>query len=170
MPFVNRRDMLLSVVAAASAIGSAVGPLRRVAAQQRLTEAELLKFEPLGNVTLLHIADLHGQLMPVHLRERSADVGIWKTSGLVSQLSGAAILTRFAIPPASPAAHAFAADDFAALAREYGRIGGLDRAATVVKAVRAERGDGRVLLFDGGDTWQGSLGANRTKGQDMVDC
>src|SRR5262249_28491870 len=71
---------------------------------------------------------------------------------------------------ASPAAHAFAADDFAALAREYGRIGGLDRAATVVKAVRAERGDDRVLLFDGGGTLQSSLRANPAKGQDWVDC
>ena len=33
-----------------------------------------------------------------------------------------------------------------------------------------QRGDDRVLLLDGGDTWQGSLGANRTKGQDIVDC
>ncbi len=38
-----------------------------------------------------------------------------------------------------------------------------------MKAVRAERGN-RVLLLDGGDTWQGSLTANRTKAQDVVDC
>ena len=59
---------------------------------------------------------------------------------------------------------------FEALAKSYGRIGGLDRLAAVVKRVRAERGDDKVLFLDGGDTWQGSLGANRSKGQDMVDC
>ena len=37
--------------------------------------------------------------------------------------------------------------------------------ATVVKAVRAERGDDRVLLLDGGDTWQGSLTPTAPRGR-----
>ena len=47
--------------------------------------------------------------------------------------------------------------DYEALARAYGRLGGLDRTATLIKAIRAERGDDSVLLLDGGDTWQGLL-------------
>ena len=60
-------------------------------------------------------------------------------------------------------------DDFAALASNYGRLGGLDRIATILNAIRAERGD-RVVFLDGGDTWQNSYTSLLSKGQDMVDC
>src|SRR5204863_429272 len=69
----------------------------------------------------------------------------------------------------SAAAYALTSEDFATLAKSYGKLGGLDRIATVVKSVRAERGD-RVLMLDGGDTWQNSYTSMLSKGQDMVDC
>ena len=167
----TRREILqVGAAAAAVSLGSGLGPLSRVAAQQRLTESELLKFDAVGNVTLLHIADMHGQLVPVLFREPSINLGVGEARGLPPHLTGAEFLKRFGIAPRSAAAYALTAEDFSALAASYGRIGGLDRAATVIKAVRAERGADRVLLLDGGDTWQGSLGANRTRGQDMVDC
>ncbi len=56
-----------------------------------------------------------------------------------------------------------ASTDFEALAKTYGRIGGLDRMATLIKAIRAERA-GKVLLLDGGDTWQGSYTSLQSKG------
>src|SRR5215470_17924119 len=161
----SRRE-LLQIAAATAAI---LPNVTRALAQQRLTQAELLAFEPLGNVTLLHVTDVHGQLAPVYFREPSSNLGVGDAKGQLPHITGKDYLARFGIPEKSAAAHALTAEDFAALAQGYGRIGGLDRLATVVKAVRGERGD-RVLLLDGGDTWQGSLGANRTKGQDMVDC
>jgi S-sulfosulfanyl-L-cysteine sulfohydrolase len=159
---ITRRELLqIGATTAAIAAASQLGPLGRAAAQQRLTEAELMQFDPLGNITLLHIADLHGQLVPVHMREPSVKFGA---------STGEELLRRYGIQAKSAAAHALTSDDFEELANTYGRIGGLDRVATVIKAVRAERGEDRVLLFDGGDTWQGSLGSYRTKGQDMADC
>ena len=45
-------------------------------------------------------------------------------------------------------------------------MGGMDRVATVVKAIKADRPD--AILLDGGDTWHGSMTSYLTKGQDMV--
>ena len=162
----SRRD-LLQLAAASAAVLPFCGA--RGFAQQRLTQADLLSFEPLGNVTLLHVTDIHGQLLPVYFREPSLNLGVGDARGQPPHVTGQDFLARYGIPERSARAYALSSADFAALAKSYGRIGGLDRLATAVKAVRAERGE-RVLLLDGGDTWQGSLGALRSKGQDMADC
>ncbi len=141
----------------------------RAFAQQQLRQADLLGFDSIGNVTLLHIADLHAQLVPVYLREASVDIGVGEANGEVPHLTGAALLERYGIGRASPEAYALSPDDFTALARAYGRVGGLDRIATVLDAIRAERGD-KVVFLDGGDTWQNSYTSLVTNGQDMVDC
>src|ERR1043166_6546723 len=163
----SRRDFL-QIAAATAAVLPRASP--RAFAQQRLTQDELLRFDALGNVTLLHFADLHGQLLPVYFREPSQNIGAGASRGDLPHLTGKDFLARFGIAAGTRAAYALTSEDFAALAKSYGRIGGLDRLATAVKLVRAPRGADKVLLLDGGDTWQGSLGANRTKGQDMVDC
>ncbi len=162
----SRREFL-QVAAATAAL---VPPgWTRAFAQQSLTQDELFRFDATGNVTLLHFADLHAQLLPVHFREPSVNLGAGEARGAVPHITGRDFLARFGIAPGTPAAYALTSEDFSALALSYGRIGGLDRLATAVDAVRAERGD-KVLLLDGGDTWQGSLVANRTRGQDVVDC
>jgi sulfur-oxidizing protein SoxB len=165
---ITRRE-ILQVGAATAALAAGGGGFTRAMAQQRLSESELLKFDAFGNVTLLHVADIHGQLLPVYFREPSINLGVGAARGQPPHLTGSDFLKRFGIPAKSAAAYALTSEDFSALAKTYGRIGGLDRLATVIKRVRAERGD-KVLLLDGGDTWQGSLGANASRGQDMVDC
>lgn len=167
----TRRGILqVGVAAATLAAANGLGPLGGDAAQQRLTESETLSFEPMGNLTLLHIADLHGQLMPAYLREPTINLGAGAVMGLPEGARTKDLLSHFRIPAGSAAAHALTSEDFERLAQAYGRIGGLDRAATVIKAVRAERGAEWVLLFDGDDTWQGSLTSYRTRRQDMVEC
>jgi sulfur-oxidizing protein SoxB len=162
----TRREFL-EIVAAAATI--APGGWSRAFAQQQLRQADLLSFEPLGNVTLVHIADLHAQLVPVYFREASVNIGVGEARGQVPHLTGGALLERYGIPRASAAAYALSPDDFTALAKAYGRMGGLDRIATVLKSIRVERGN-KVVFLDGGDTWQNSYTSLTSRGQDMVDC
>lgn len=166
----SRRDFLQATAAASALLtGSGLGPLGRVAAQQRLTQADILKFDPLGTVTILYIADTHAQLMPLYFREPSVNLGVGEDRGLPPHITDEAFRKYFHIAAGSADAYALTADDFVSLARNYGKMGGMDRVATLINAVRAERGDDKVLLLDGGDSWQGSWTSLQTKAQDMVD-
>ena len=162
---VTRRDFMTAATAASLAAGSG---LNRAVAQGRLGEADLLRFQPLGNVTLIHLTDIHGQLMPSYFREPSINIGVGESKGLVPHITGESLLDAYKIERGSAMAHALTHVDFAALAKTYGRMGGLDRIARIVKAIRAER-EGRTLLLDGGDTWTNSWTSLQTKGQDMAD-
>ncbi len=162
----SRRDFF-QVAAAAAVLTGAPGRLTRAAARQSITQKKLLKFDPVGQVTLLHFADLHAQLLPIYFREPSVNIGVGAGRGRFPHLTGRAFLDRFGIAAGSPQAYALTSEEFVALARAYGKLGGLDRLATLVKAIRAER-PGKTLLLDGGDTWQGSYGALETAGADMV--
>jgi S-sulfosulfanyl-L-cysteine sulfohydrolase len=167
----NSRREFLQVAAATAALTGlyGMGGWSRAFAQQKLTQSELLAFEPFGNVTLVHVTDIHGQLKPVYFREPSINLGVGPMQGLPPHIVGGEFLTKYGLAPKSAEAHALTFEDFEALARTYGRVGGLDRVATVVKAIRAERAD-RMLLLDGGDTWTNSFTSMASKGQDMVDA
>ena len=160
----TRRHFVQASAATAALFGPGAG---RLYAQQRLSQEGLLRFPATGQVTLLHFTDCHAQLLPVHFREPSWNLGVGEARGLVPHLTGSDFLRHYGLPAGSPAAHALTAEDFTALARSYGKLGGIDRMATAVKAIRAER-PGRTLLFDGGDSWQGSYTALKTRGADMV--
>ncbi len=164
----NRREFL-QVSAAAAALWGVGANWSRVAAQQRLTQDELLRFEDFGNVTIVHLTDIHAHLKPILFREPSINLGVGDAKGKVPHISGLEFLKSYGIEQGTASAYALSHVDFEALAKTYGRMGGMDRIATVVKSIRAARED-KMLLLDGGDTWQGSFTANVTKGQDMVDA
>ncbi|MER2265996.1 thiosulfohydrolase SoxB [Methylobacterium oxalidis] len=162
----SRRDFLQIAAATAALVPTG---WTRAFAQQSLVQDDLLAFEPMGNVTLVHLTDIHAQLVPVLFREPSTNLGVGEARGQVPHVTGRAYLDLFGIPGGSPLAYALTPEDYVALARGYGRMGGLDRIATVLDAIRVERGD-KVLFLDGGDTWQNSYTSMLSKGQDMVDC
>jgi len=163
----NRRDFFQIAAATATLLGVGAGGLARAAGTQAITQADLLAFPAKGNVTLLHVTDIHGQLRPVHFREPSINLGVGEAAGLPPHITGRDFLRKYELAAGSPEAFALTSEDFVALARQYGRVGGLDRLATLVRAIRAER-PGKTLLLDGGDSLQGSWGALQTQGGDMA--
>jgi sulfur-oxidizing protein SoxB len=114
------------------------------------------------------MADTHAQLVPLYYREPSLNLGVGAARGQLPHVTGKELLEVFAIPEASAEAYMLSCDDYEAMARAYGRVGGMDRMATLITAIRAERGEDRVLLLDGGDALQGSFTALASRGADMV--
>jgi S-sulfosulfanyl-L-cysteine sulfohydrolase len=161
----NRREFL-QAVAAASAAGL---PVDSGAALDLSAGASFYGgVERFGNVALLHYTDSHAQLLPVHFREPSVNLGVGAAKGQPPHLVGEHLLRHFGIAPGTREAHAFTYLDFAGAARAYGRLGGFAHLATLVRKLKASRPG--ALLLDGGDAWQGSATALWTKGQDMVDA
>ena len=164
---ISRRDFLQVGMATTAIYGaSGFGNFSRLAAQQKLTQDDLLKFDTYGNVSLIHITDIHGQLKPIYFREPEINLGVGNATGQVPHITGAQFRKMYGINDGSPSHYALTHNDFSALAKEYGRLGGLDRVSTVIKAIRADRPD--AILLDGGDTWHGSYTCHHTQGQDMV--
>ena len=64
----TRRDFL-QLGAATAALAAGAAGFSRAIAQQRLTQDDLLRFEPLGQVTLLHFTDKRQILVCRTLRE-----------------------------------------------------------------------------------------------------
>ena len=163
----SRRDFLQVGMATSAIYGaSGFGSFSKLAAQQKLSQDDLLRFDTYGNVSLIHITDIHAQLKPIYFREPEINLGVGSALGQVPHITGANFRKMYGIDDGSPSHYALTHNDFSALAKEYGRVGGLDRVATVVKSIRADRPD--AILLDGGDTWHGSYTCHHTQGQDMV--
>ena len=159
---VTRRDFLTLIAIAGGLHASSPDALARALEPERL-----LDFAALGNVTLLHLTDPHGTLLPVYYREPDTRIGVGDEAGKPPFVSGEAFLKSYGIAPGSAEAYALTHLDFAMLAARYGRMGGYAHLATLVRRVRDERA-GKTLLLDGGDTLQGSATALWTRGEDML--
>lgn len=161
----SKREFL-QVMGAASVAGLGLG--RWADADAQAAEAALYELPRFGNVSLLHMTDCHAQLMPIHFREPSVNLGIGDMRGKLPHLVGEHLLKAANVPAGSAQAHALTSLDFEQAARRYGKVGGFAHLATLVKRMKASRPG--ALLLDGGDTWQGSATALWTKGQDMADA
>lgn len=164
---ISRREFLQASLAASALYGaSGLGNWSKLAAQQVLSEDDLLRFETFGNLSLIHVTDIHAQVRPIWFREPEWNIGLGDIKGRPPHVVGKSFIEMFGLTPGSPEAYALTYTDFEALGRTYGKMGGMDRVARVVAAIRADRPD--AILLDGGDTWHGSMTSYLTRGQDMV--
>jgi len=161
----NKREFL-QVLGAASAAGMGLG--RYANADAATAERGLYELPRFGNVSLLHMTDCHAQLLPIHFREPSVNLGVGAMSGQLPHVVGERLLKAAGVRPGTELAHAYTFLDFESAARRYGKVGGFAHMATLVKRMKASRPG--ALLLDGGDTWQGSATSLWTNGQDMVDA
>ena len=161
----SKREFL-QVLGAASAAG--MGLARWADADAAQAQQGLYELPPFGNVSLLHMTDCHAQLLPIHFREPSVNMGIGAMQGQLPHLVGEALLKAAGLRAGSEQAFAFTCIDFETAARRYGKVGGFAHLATLVKQLKASRPGS--LLLDGGDTWQGSATSLWSNAQDMVDA
>ncbi len=153
-----QRREFLRLLALAAAADAGLRP----AASAAQAAAGLYDVPLFGNVSFLHLTDVHGQLLPVYFREPSMNLG----SGQAPHLVGEHFLRKYSLKAGSSLVHAFTHLDFENAARRYGKVGGFAHLATLVKRLRASRP--QALLLDGGDTWQGSATSLWTRGADMI--
>jgi sulfur-oxidizing protein SoxB len=159
----SRREFL-QVLAAAAASGLVLDS-RSVLAGSLPTH--YYDAPPVGNVSFLHITDVHAQLLPIWFREPNINLGIGAMAGQPPHLVGEYFLKHYGIKPGSTDAHAFTYLNFEQAAKTYGKVGGFAHLKTLVDQVRGVRPGS--LLLDGGDTWQGSGTSLWSNAQDMVD-
>ena len=160
---IRRRDFLK--VSAAATFSASLPRLARSA-----DSASVYDIEKFGNARILHITDTHAQLKPVYFREPSVNIGVGTMQGQPPHLVGKAFLDRFGIRPDSADAYAFTCIEFEKAAGRFGKLGGFAHLKTLIDKLRGDAGQGRSLLLDGGDLWQGSGLANTMLGADMVEA
>lgn len=152
----------------ASAAATLVAGLPRLA--RGADTASVYDLERFGNARILHMTDTHAQLKPVFFREPSVNLGVGAMAGQPPHLVGKAFLDRFGIRPDSADAYAFTCVEFEKAAGRFGKLGGFAHLKTLVDKLRADVGEKRSILLDGGDLWQGSGLANAMNGADMVEA
>ncbi|MHB1679362.1 MAG: thiosulfohydrolase SoxB [bacterium] len=150
---ITRRDFIKSTALFAGA--TAINPVN------------LLKFKPVGNLTITWNSDSHAHLKPILYREPSVNIGPHSMNGRPGHLVGDAFNLYYDIKPGSAMGYFCSYVDFAKHAKEYGLMGGYAHMASVFNKIKAERHN-KTIQLDTGDAWQGTGVALLTKGMAVV--
>jgi len=163
---ISRRDFMH--IAAIFGLGATTGAFANGKSGSELSLNDIYDFNAKGNFTLLHMCDIHAHIKPLYWREPSTLISAPNLVGTPGFLCGDAFAKHYGLEPSSLDAYFDTYVDFEALAKKFGRMGGIAHIKTYLEHVRKERGNDNVLFLDSGDTWQGTGVALKTRGEAIV--
>jgi S-sulfosulfanyl-L-cysteine sulfohydrolase len=166
---ISRRDFL-SIAAALGLATVSNGFAKTIGGKSPadITLDDLYAFDATGKVTLLHICDMHAHIKPLYWREPSTLISAPNLVGTPGFLCGESFAKHYGLEPSSLDAYFDTYMDFPALARKFGKMGGIAHMKTYIDHVTRQRGRENVLLLDSGDTWQGTGVALKSGGEAIV--
>ncbi|SFV64338.1 5'-nucleotidase [hydrothermal vent metagenome] len=171
---INRRDFMQ--IAMALGLIGATGGTNLFAGEagkekiKSLTFSDVVDFEAKGKATLLHICDLHAHIKPLYWREPSTLISAKNLVGTPGFICGDSFEKHYGIESGSLDQYFDTHNNFAELAKKFGKMGGIAHMKPIIDHVKKERGEKNVLLLDSGDTWQGTAVALKTKGEAIVEA
>jgi sulfur-oxidizing protein SoxB len=166
----NRRQFM-KLMAAAAAAGSVPALYSNRAFSQQSAPEGFYDAPMQGDARILHITDVHGQLLPVYFREPNVNLGVGEAFGRPPHTVGTQLLAEAGLKQDSPEAYAYTYLNFLKAAQQYGRTGGFAHVKTLLDQLRDQAGGASsTLTVDGGDLWQGSATSLWTRGVDMVEA
>ncbi len=163
---ISRRDFMH--IAAIFGLGAATAGMASSKTPASLSLNDIYDFNATGNFTLLHMCDIHAHIKPLYWREPSTLISAPNLVGTPGFLCGEAFAKHYGLEPSSLDAYFDTHMDFDALAKKFGKMGGIAHMKTYLDHVRKERGAKNVLFLDSGDTWQGTGVALKTRGEAIV--
>ena len=116
MPFLNRRTFLklMGAAAATATVPAIIGCSDKSASSSAASAKPVMGAMPKGfydlpmqgNVRILHITDVHGQLNPVYFREPNVNLGVGEAYGRPPHLVGNKLLVAMGYKPKPPESYA----------------------------------------------------------------
>jgi sulfur-oxidizing protein SoxB len=171
MPKMNRRNFLKFTLTGAVAAVTMPVFMPSMASPKGLLPKDFYSVPMNGSVRILHVTDVHGQLLPVYFREPNINLGVGDAYGRPPHVVGKKLLKEMGLKENSPESYAYTYLNFDKAAGKYGRTGGFPQLKTVLDGLRKEAGGRQnTITLDGGDLWQGSGTSLWTRGVDMVEA
>lgn len=166
---ISRRDFM-QIAAALGLVTVSNGFAQTVAGKNPASIGlkDLYDFNAKGKVTLLHMCDLHAHIKPLYWREPSTLISAPNLVGTPGFLCGEAFSKHYGLEPSSLDAYFDTYMDFNALAKKFGKMGGIAHMKTLIDEIKSQRGAENVLFLDSGDTWQGTGVALKSGGEAIV--